>query len=403
MRYAISCTFLAGLLNTWGCGALPGSPPPPDGGATSQAASSQGASGAVSAVSDDASPEGGPAAASSEAGTEGTEGDEGTARDAGSDDASAAPDDASLAVVDCIPAAGDGGCPLSLSGTALPGAGTQFQCEGESLTECQAPNTPPNPGTCAPHLKPAGQSRCTVTATTVNCSSVNATIGGREVVWQVPLGTPPPNGWPAVVLFQASLYPPSATWSGDAGGAFGIFNYLLLEAMLLDNGFSVIEPTADNSGNFWDTNFPNYDTSGDATFMPIFLNAIQAGTFGPVDPTKLYASGMSSGGFMTSRMAVSYPGWFVALAVQSGGYASCPGGVACTPTLPLPANHPPTLFLHGALDVAVPISDSESYYQDLVAQGTETEIIVDAQIIHEVLKIAPQAVTCWFLQHGGSQ
>jgi len=404
MRHAISCTFLAGLLVTSGCGALPGSAEgPPDGGGTSQPASSQGASGAVSPVSDEASAGGDPGAASSEAGTEGTGGDAGTAPDAGPDEASAAPDDGSLAVVDCIPAAGDGACPLTLSGAALPGTGTQFQCEGESLTECRGPSPSPAPGACAPQLKPAGESRCTVAGTAASCTHVSATVGGREVVWQVPLGTPPPNGWPAVVLLQASLYPPSATWSGDAGGAFGILNYLLLEAMLLDNGFSVIEPTSDNSGNFWDTNFPNYDTSGDATFMPIFLAAIQAGTFGPVDLTKLYASGMSSGGFMTSRMAVSYPGWFVALAVQSGGYASCPGGVACTPTLPLPANHPPTLFLHGALDVAVPVSDSESYYQALVAQGTETEILVDAQIIHEVLKIAPQAVTCWFLQHGGSR
>jgi hypothetical protein len=318
------------------------------------------------------------------------------------EDASTTPEDGS-AVVDCLPALGDAGCSISVSGTALPGSGTQFQCEGESLTECQPADTQADPGACTPQFKPSGESRCTVTATTVDCSDVSATVGGREVVWQVPLGTPPPNGWPTVVLFQPSLYPPSTTWSGDAGAAFGAFNYMLLEAMLLDNGFSVVEPTADNNGAFWDTNFPNYDTSGDATFMPIFLNALQAGAFGPVDRTKLFASGMSSGGFMTSRMAVTYPGWFVALAIQSGGYASCAGGVACTPTLPLPANHPPTLFLHGALDIAVPVSDSETYYQDLVAQGTPTEIIVDAQIIHEVLKIAPQAVTCWFLQHGGNQ
>lgn len=312
-------------------------------------------------------------------------------------DASAtAPGDASVA---CLPAASTGGCPISLSGTALSGTGMQFQCEGESLTECQGPNAPPVLGTCAPEFKPAGESRCSVTSTTVNCNHLTATIGGREVDWQVPLGTPPPNGWPAVVMFQPSLYPPSTTWSGDAGAAFGAFNYMLTEAMLLDNGFSVIQPTADNGGNFWDTNFPNYDTSGDATFIPIFLNALQAGTFGPVDRAELYATGMSSGGFMTSRMAVSYDGWFVALAVQSGGYASCAGGIACSPTLPLPVDHPPTLFLHGALDVAVPVSDSENYYQDLIAQGTETEIIIDAQIIHEVLKIAPQAVTCWFLQH----
>jgi hypothetical protein len=387
------------FLLTLACGDLPGQAGARPHAATANSPSDMGPGG--EAVDAGLSTESDDAALGADAG--GPTSDPATGADGGAPDgidgSATAPNDGSAAVVGCLPAFGASTCPLMLSGSALSGTGTQFQCQGESLTACVAPNTQPIPGTCAPQLKPAGQSRCTVTAGAVNCNHATATVGGREVDWQVPLGTPPANGWPAAVLLQASLYPPSSTWSGDAGGAFGIYNYLLLEALLLDNGFAVIEPTADNSGNFWDTNFPNYDTSGDATFMPIFLDAIQSGTFGTLDRTRLFATGMSSGGFMTSRMAVTYPGWFVALAVQSGGYASCAGGVACTPTLPLPANHPPTLFLHGALDVAVPTSDSESYYQALVAQGTETEIVVDAQIIHEVLKIAPQAVTCWFLQH----
>jgi poly(3-hydroxyoctanoate) depolymerase len=397
MRTTALCSLLFVLWAASGCGDLPGSPGsrPGAGGGSAPAADPSNSGSSSGSLG------GGPLTGEGDAGAPGSESTDGTGgpADSSSEADARMANDSSAAVAACLPAVGSGSCPISVLGTALSGTGTQFQCEGESLTECLGPNAPSALGNCAAQFKPAGQSRCAVTTTTVSCSHVTSTVGGREVDWQVPLGTPPPNGWPAVVLFQASLYPPSGTWSGDAGGGFGIFNYLLLEAMLLDNGFAVIEPTADNSGNFWDTNFPSYDTSGDATFMPVFLNAIQAGTFGSVDRTRLFASGMSSGGFMTSRMAVSYPGWFVALAIQSGGYASCAGGIACSPTLPLPADHPPTLFLHGALDVPVPVSDSENYYQDLVQQGTQAEIIIDAQIIHEVLKIAPQAVTCWFLQH----
>jgi hypothetical protein len=284
---------------------------------------------------------------------------------------------------------------------ALDGGCTSWSSGGVALSDCHGPTGAGivDSYDCSPQLKPAGQSRCVVTQSSVACSHLTATVGGREIDWQVPLGTPPTAGWPAVVLFQPSLYPPSSTWSGEAGAAFGGFNYMLLEAMLLDNGFAVIEPTADNGGNWWDTNFPNYDTSGDATFVPAFLSALKNGTFGTLDDTRLYASGMSSGGFMTSRMAVSYAGTFRALAIQSGGYASCAGGAACAPTLPLPANHPPTMFLHGALDVAVPVSDAQTYYSALVALGTEAEIIIDPNIFHEVLQVAPDAVTCWFLTH----
>jgi hypothetical protein len=387
MRFLALCSFPLLALATSAC-ALPGSPGSPP-------AAAGGPDGATSSPSSEGSSSGGFGAGPSTG-----EGDAGASPGAATPDGAGGPladategtdagerwSDASPASVTQALVFDDAGC-------------AKFQYEGENLTECQGPGTPPSPGSCALQLKHAGESRCSVTASTVSCTHLGATIGGREVDWQVPLGTPPQNGWPAAVLLQPSLFPPSMDWSGDSGAAFGAFNYFLLEAMLLDNGFAVIEPTADNNGNFWDTNFPNYGSSGDATFVPVFLDAIRSGTFGPIDRARLFATGMSSGGFMTSRMAVSYPGWFRALVVQSGGYASCAGGVACGPTLPLPTDHPPTLFLHGALDVAVPLSDAQTYFQALGAQGTQTEIIVDAQIFHEALKIAPQAVACWFLQH----
>ena len=42
-----------------------------------------------------------------------------------------------------------------------------------------------------------------------------------------------------------------------------------------------------------------------------------------IDTGSIHATGFSSGGFMTSRMAFSYSGLFKSLSVVGGGYYSC--------------------------------------------------------------------------------
>jgi predicted esterase len=101
---------------------------------------------------------------------------------------------------------------------------------------------------------------------------------------------------------------------------------------------------------------------------------------------------------MTSRMAVSYPGKFRALAIESGSYATCLGPICTIPT-PLPSDHPPTLFLQGGDDPIVPISTAQAYYQDLMAQGIDTRFVEDATAGHQWLSVAPQEVTRWFTTH----
>jgi len=66
----------------------------------------------------------------------------------------------------------------------------------------------------------------------------------------------------------------------------------------------------------------------DDVLVHALLDAMTAGTFGPLDASRRYEMGFSSGGFMTSRMAVSYPGIFRALAVASASYATC--GASCS-------------------------------------------------------------------------
>lgn len=247
-------------------------------------------------------------------------------------------------------------------------------------------------------------SRCVVTATSVYCDHnvtplhVSVTVN-RDIYWQTPLGAPPAGGWPVVVLYQGSFFGPSLTWGTLAPGTpFGGFNQGLLQARLLDHGFTVVAPSA-AAGLAWQTNAGvPWSTTTDVHVIDSLLAEIAAGRYGPADPSRLYATGISSGGYMTSRMAVSYAGRFRALAVHSGSYATCLGPV-CNVPASLPADHPPTLFLHGSLDTTVPIATMMPYHDRLAAQGVATDLDVDPQATHEWLADSPSLVTSWFETH----
>ena len=172
---------------------------------------------------------------------------------------------------------------------------------------------------------------------------------------------------------------------------------------LLSSGITVwqnITAEAHLGGNtFWDTNVPPWSVawsgSPDDQFMLALFDAINAGAFGQLDADRLYATGISSGGYMTSRMAVSYPGRFKALAIQSASYATCSGPLCAVPQS-LPADHPPTLFLHGAIDATVPIWTMYPYRDALEDAGHVVSTVVHTTAGHEWIHEAPDAVVAWF-------
>lgn len=96
-------------------------------------------------------------------------------------------------------------------------------------------------------------------------------------------------------------------------------------------------------------------------------------------------------------MAVTYPGKFRALADHSGSYATC-SAICLVPT-PLPADHPPTLFLHGDLDVVVPITAVQPYLDALLAEGHEAKLVTDALAGHQWLREGSQVIPAWFDAH----
>ncbi len=251
----------------------------------------------------------------------------------------------------------------------------------------------------------ATSSGCSHTDASAICHGPMVTVSdsaeSRAVYWAAPATPAPAAGRPAVILYQGTGFGPAVTWNVQVPvtAAFGGYYQLLVISSLLDQGFTVIQPAA-QGGTAWTTNsplYPDYTTSPDGVFIPKLLAAIDSGTFGPVDKIRLYATGISSGGYMTSRMAVSYPGKFRALAIESGSYATCLGPI-CT-VGPIPASHPPTLFLHGEADTIVPISTARTYYDDLVDAGVETKFVEDPDAGHQWLSSAPADVADWFAHH----
>jgi poly(3-hydroxyoctanoate) depolymerase len=246
---------------------------------------------------------------------------------------------------------------------------------------------------------------CVIAASVARCQSqpvqqIGVASDVRRVYWAEPTTAAPAGGYPAVILYQGTGYGPSTTWDVDIADSteFGGYYQVVLVARLLERGFVVIQPEA-QGGTFWSTNVAlDYATSADGVFIPLLLSAVQQGTFGHVDESRLYATGISSGGYMTSRMAVSYPGRFRALAIESASYATCAGPLCNVPTK-LPADHPPTLLLHGDADLIVPISTAKDYHQSLVNNGIATSFIEDANAGHQWLSSAPDAVVNWFLAH----
>jgi poly(3-hydroxybutyrate) depolymerase len=245
-------------------------------------------------------------------------------------------------------------------------------------------------------------SRCTITATTATCQSQTTSVDGRPVAYATPLGVPPAAGWPAVVYFQGSLVPGTDAFAATSSAAFDQYDLTRTVAALLDDGYAVIAPDAAGNGTtYWETNVPPYAErwSGcpDDLLMQALFTAVGAGSFGPLDSARLYAMGISSGGFMTSRMAVSYPGKFRALADCSGSYATC--SATCTVPTPLPTDHPPTLFLHGGLDTVVPLSAIQPYLDALTAEGHVAQLVTDADAGHQWLPEGAQVIPAWFDSH----
>jgi len=221
----------------------------------------------------------------------------------------------------------------------------------------------------------------------------------RAVHFQWPSTEPPAEGFPTVLLFQGSASPAGLAWVGERRGAFGAYFQADVIRALLAAGFAVITPEASFGGaGAWNTNVAPYsfawESSPDHALMLALFDAIERGELGELDPDALYATGLSSGGYMSSRVAVTYEGRFRRIAIASGSYATCAGSFCAVPTLD--AAHPPTLFLHGGLDLVVPPSTMRLYADELERRGVEHEVVVDPAVDHAWIPASAERMVAFF-------
>ncbi len=255
-------------------------------------------------------------------------------------------------------------------------------------------------------------SRCAVDAAegTITCdfevATIEVTAGvlteSREVLWQVPLTAPPPGGYPVAILFHGTQVPAELQWEGDDGALGelgGLWYQVSVVKELLDAGFAVLTPRSQVIG-YWNTNAVPWsalwDTAPDHALMVELIARIASGTFGDLDVDRLYPGGISSGGYMASRVALTYGG-VKAAAVHSASYMTCAAAFCVVPELP--DTHPPTLFLHGQLDAVVPVLTMELYRDALNDLGVATETVVDPEVGHAWIPASPEAIRDWFLAH----
>lgn len=240
------------------------------------------------------------------------------------------------------------------------------------------------------------------------CKAVRTTLatadGDRVVHSRVPDGDAPAGGFPVVVAFQGSGFPAVLFFESRDGMPFGGDVQGRVVQRLLRDGFAVIAPEAQGAGHgYWDTNVVGradaWDGTPDDAFMRALFDALDDEELGALDPTRLRAMGISSGGYMTSRMAVSYPRRFSALAIMAGSYATC-SGVLCVLPDELPTQHPPTLFLHGARDAVVPEATMRPYAERLEDDGVAVKVVTDADVGHAWIEAAVDEVAAFFAAHG---
>jgi hypothetical protein len=216
------------------------------------------------------------------------------------------------------------------------------------------------------------------------CTGANKS---RVVRWQVPEGTPPAGGWPVVfyyngtVFFNSEATKPFTSTSTAFGANFaeeGLHEFLD-DPEGSGRKYAVIAPEAPGSAfvQAWDTNAGVYTGKDDYCFLPDLFKSVSEGRYGPASQynmNKRFALGISSGGYNTSRMAVTFNDHseWTALAIVAGSYATCLGPFCTVPKV-LPANHPPTKFYHGTADIIVGINTMRPYYERLKSQGIVTE------------------------------
>ncbi len=140
--------------------------------------------------------------------------------------------------------------------------------------------------------------------------------------------------------------------AGTGGNGYGFDGYTGLSTTAVKQGFAVAAPDPIESGGFtahWV--IPGDDAQDDVAFMHDMLHQIES-TY-CVDPSRIYATGLSSGGAFTTWIACA-SNEFAALAPFSGINLVRPCSGAPVPMLVFHGTGDPIVPFHGPQDLSTP-------------------------------------------------
>lgn len=267
------------------------------------------------------------------------------------------------------------------------------------LADSGSPPPPPDPAVSVqePDCEVLrGRTRCAYERRTLRTGS--SLEANRDVLFQLPRGTPPDEGWPVALLFQGSYHPAVHFWDAEDDGSWGEVHQGEVVRALLSAGVAVLTPEARGGGLlYWDTNQPPWNmawnTSPDAALMRTLLQALDDGDFGAIDAHRMLVGGLSSGGYMTSRLALEIPHRARAAVIVGASYATCAGALCVVG--PVDEDHPPTLFLHGGADPIVPVSTMRPYARALRDAGVPVRVVVPPGLGHAWPARSADEVRAW--------
>jgi len=125
--------------------------------------------------------------------------------------------------------------------------------------------------------------------------------------------------------------------------------------------FIVVSPQNPSETQFWD----------DQQLFRL-LDEVQAAH--PVDPSRIYLTGLSRGGYGAWRLAIQDPDRFAALVPISGG-----GAVPYAKKI----KHVPTWVFHGAKDPDIPLSESQRMVDALKSAGGNVRFTIYPEAQHD--------------------
>jgi len=155
----------------------------------------------------------------------------------------------------------------------------------------------------------------------------------RKYMLHVPTDLPPGRRIPVVLVFH-----------GGGGHDWSMPNFTHFDALADDEGFIVAYP--DSTNRYWNDG-RNESSADDVGFVRALIDDLEH-TY-PVDPHRVYATGISNGGFFSNRLACDLTDKIAAIASVA---ATMPEDLApvCKPSRPISV-----LYMHGTLDPLVPI------------------------------------------------